>query len=252
MRQLKKAKRYKTNSFNRCATIYNQTVVLSFTMKLLLLVLVLLFCFLSNVNGLKCYECTNPTILDDCKQTKVTTCGLLTSQKYCVKADFERIDRDPFRYCNGNCTIKGCLREDFKEFCESGSYDISEVLDDMKGTVYCCEGNLCNSANKVYNKNINDKTLRNQTIISTTTVSLLNSTSLGTTTVSMLSNRSLGTTNSTTSVSLLDSRFSEATNSTTTVSFLQSRSLGTKIVKNSLFYAILFVCTLSCLESFLI
>ena len=133
MRQLKKAKRYKTNSFNRCATIYNQTVVLSFTMKLLLLVLVLLFCFLSNVNGLKCYECTNPTILDDCKQTKVTTCGLLTSQKYCVKADFERTNTDPFRYCNGNCTQKSCIYKRYDQLRNSTTFSLGKITDRLKG-----------------------------------------------------------------------------------------------------------------------
>ena len=181
MRQLKKAKCYITNSFNCCAIIYNHTVVLSLIMKLILLVLVLLFCFISNADGLECYECLNS--FTECKQTKITTCGTDESQKHCVKVDLERTDIDPLRYCNGNCIYKGCIEKEYEKFCESGTFNITQAISVLKGTAYCCEGNLCNSANKVYNKNTNDKTLRNQTFVSSTTVSLHHGRSSGTTNV---------------------------------------------------------------------
>ena len=112
---------------------------------------------------------------------------------------------------------------------------MSQVLDNLKGTVYCCEGNLCNSANKVYNKNTNGKTPRNQTFVSSTTVSLHHGRSSGTTkntsTVSLINSVSIGTTNSTTLVSLINSGYSGTTN-----------------VKNTLFYAIILVNTLNFVE----
>ena len=165
MRQLKKAKRYKTNTLNFCALIYNQTVVLSFMMKLLLLVLVLLFCFLNSVNGLKCYECTNLDDLDSCEQTKVTTCGPDESQKYCLKADYERVDEDQFRYCNGNCTYKGCIEKEYEKFCESGTFDISQAISEWKGTAYCCEGNMCNSEIKCIIRTLTTRRLETKRLL---------------------------------------------------------------------------------------
>ena len=211
------------------------TVVLSFTMKLLLLVLALLFCIFSNAMGLKCYECINVSVINECKQTKVITCDRQTSQKYCLKADYERVDEDQFRYCNENCTYKGCIHEAYEKICESGTFNISQAISEWKGTAYCCEGNLCNSENEVYNKKTNGKTLRNQTFVSTTSVSLLKSISSG-------------TTNTTTSVSLINSGSSDTTNSTTLVSLLNSRSSGTTNVKNFLFYAFILVNTLDFVE----
>ena len=172
----------------------------------LLLVSVLLVCFLSKASCIECFECTERNILDDCKQTEITTCGPETSQKYCLIADYERVDEDELRYCNKNCTYKGCIEKEYEKFCESGTFNISQAISDWKGTVYCCEGNLCNSANKLYNKKNNDKTLRNQTIVSTT------------------------------SVSILSSRFLGITNSTTLVSLLKSRSSGTIIYKKKLYF----------------
>ena len=128
------------------------TVVLLYTMKLLRLVSVLLFHFFSKAFCLKCYECLNLYRVDGCKQPQVTTCGPESSQNFCEKFDYDRTNTYPFKYCNGNCTIKGCIPDFFDQLCEeSTTSNLSKI---QKGTGYCCEGDLCNCSNKMYNQNI--------------------------------------------------------------------------------------------------
>ena len=121
-------------------------------MKLFLIVSVLLIHAFSETDCLKCYVCSTLNSLDDdCGQPNVTTCGPDMSQKYCGKAVYGQMDFDPLRYCDGNCTEKGCVPKEYQQFCESIIFNLSQVS--LNGTGYCCEGDLCNSSNKIYKKN---------------------------------------------------------------------------------------------------
>ena len=71
------------------------------------------------------------------------------SQKYCAKLVYGQMDFDPLRYCDGNCTVKGCVPKQAQQLCESETFNLYL----FSGTGYCCEGDLCNSSNKIYKKN---------------------------------------------------------------------------------------------------
>merc|ERR1719427_413964 len=121
-------------------------------MKLLVLCSVLIIYLLNPTSGLKCYECDDFTEGQSCKSPKIISCGAGTSQTYCGKASFTGIE-EPFKYCNGNCSDKGCLALQGEHMCgPSNTFEIPKGPDGKSGTAFCCQGDLCNNSYKLSNQ----------------------------------------------------------------------------------------------------
>ena len=115
----------------------------------LLFVFALFFCFavFGSAAGHQCYKCGDMS--SKCSSLKNVTCDeKWYSQKYCETTTVA---------VQGVTTIfKSCVLNNNEARCMPGiavSNNHPEMKD-VKGTILCCEGNLCNSSNKLYNGNV--------------------------------------------------------------------------------------------------
>ena len=121
-------------------------------MKLLVLCSVLIIHLLSSTSGLKCYDCNDLAEGQSCKAQNITTCGFLYSDTYCGKADITGTD-EPFKYCNGNCSVKTCMPLEEEHKCgSSNTFEIPADDSGISGTAFCCQGDLCNNSDKLSNQ----------------------------------------------------------------------------------------------------
>ena len=120
-------------------------------MKLLVLCSVLIVHLLGPTSGLQCYQCNDFVEGQSCKDPTNTTCGALHSDTYCGKADFVGAE-EPFKYCKGNCSEKACMPSEMELMCEQSNPFEMSVDASGSGTVFCCQGDLCNGSGKLSNQ----------------------------------------------------------------------------------------------------
>ena len=116
-------------------------------MKLLVFCSILIIYFASPTAALICYECDDMHDKDmpTCRNEKIVSCGANTSQTYCGKGTY--YEDEHFNWCIGNCNKKGCIPLENEYECEaSNSYEVSD------GMIFCCQGDLCNSSDKLSNQ----------------------------------------------------------------------------------------------------
>ena len=122
-------------------------------MKLLVFCSVLIICFASPTAALKCYECDDMQKYDQpiCKNPSVTTCGADMSQTYCAKISTVGTE-ERFKYCNGNCSQRGCMPLNKEYTCERSNNYVMHDKFGNSGTLFCCQGDLCNGSDKLSNQ----------------------------------------------------------------------------------------------------
>ena len=113
-------------------------------MKLLVVASVFVLCFFGSTVGLKCYQCKDESISSRCEETIIKTCP--PEFGYCGTLSLVEKSGDSY-------VQKACVPTT-NRVCELG--EPTELGEDPLGraaTLLCCEGNLCNSSNKLTYKN---------------------------------------------------------------------------------------------------
>ena len=114
-------------------------------MKFLTVVSFCFLCLLGSTVGLQCYQCKDITPGSRCKETAIITCGLDHSDKYCATYSFVENNETVVQKA---CVLK---EQDVCKIGESVKVDLDSKI--KGGSLLCCEGNLCNSSNKLSGKN---------------------------------------------------------------------------------------------------
>ena len=116
-------------------------------MKLLLVfTLVFGFCLFGSTVGLQCYQCKDISLNTKCEEIIIQTCG--PEVGYC--GTLSLVEK------SGESIVqKGCIPKSQDVLCKIGeTVEVDPDPKGRKGSLLCCEGNLCNSSNKLYNGNI--------------------------------------------------------------------------------------------------
>ena len=113
-------------------------------MKVFVIFIVFIICFIRSLTGLKCYTC------DDMRPYRSTNCstGPIVEvceepySNFCATA-YNFRDQGPYYNCGEqeNCREQGCSGTHFCK--EPGTFEMEGTYG--KFTVECCEGDLCNS-----------------------------------------------------------------------------------------------------------
>ena len=107
-------------------------------MKFFAVFLIFVLCFLGSTVGLQCYQCKDKSPHTKCEEYVAETCEF---PAYCGILSFVDESGD-------NVVRKGCT---FKpgENCKINEAVEVDAPSGEKGSLYCCEGNLCNKSNKL-------------------------------------------------------------------------------------------------------
>ena len=113
-------------------------------MKFLVVASVFVLCFFGSTAGLQCYECKDMTPDTRCEETIIKTCE--PGFTYC--ATLWKVEK------SGETTVqKACVPEN-QSMCKIGeTVKVGPNPAGVKGSLLCCEVNLCNSSIKLTNLN---------------------------------------------------------------------------------------------------
>ena len=113
-------------------------------MKWLMVASVFVLCFFKSTVGLQCYQCKEENKDTRCEDIIIKTCE--PGSSYC--ATLSHVEKSVESYVQKACVPKE------QRVCKVGeTFELGPDPGDRKGSLFCCEGDLCNSSNKLTNQN---------------------------------------------------------------------------------------------------